>query len=108
LTENITTYQSHLTECDLQSCLDCAQIPDPDLIFRTAGEQRVSNFPLWEAAYAEIHFSPKFSPDFGPEDLRRALHAYSRRRRTYGAEPQPERVSQSSPVSSSLHPLRVP
>jgi undecaprenyl diphosphate synthase len=76
-----------LTERDLQQCLDCSQFPDPDLIIRTAGEQRVSNFLLWEAAYAELYFSPKLWPDFGPEDLLEAISAYQRRGRTYGAVP---------------------
>ncbi|HUX20879.1 MAG TPA: undecaprenyl diphosphate synthase family protein, partial [Spirochaetia bacterium] len=77
-----------LTERDLQECLDCSQLPDPDLIIRTAGEQRVSNFLLWEAAYAELYFSSKLWPDFGAEDLRAALLAYARRLRTYGAVPE--------------------
>lgn len=77
-----------LTERELRACLDCANLPDPDLIIRTAGEQRVSNFLLWEAAYAELYFSPKLWPDFGPEDLRAAVSVYQRRSRTYGAVPE--------------------
>lgn len=74
-----------LTERDLSECLDCSCLPDPDLIIRTAGEQRVSNFLLWEAAYAELYFSPKLWPDFGFEDLRLAIAAYAKRVRRYGA-----------------------
>lgn len=91
-----------LTEGDLRSCLDCSQLPDPDLIVRTAGEQRVSNFLLWEAAYAELYFSPKLWPDFEGEDLKEALEVYSRRRRTYGADPgagEPE--GERQPVRAS-------
>jgi undecaprenyl diphosphate synthase len=59
-------------------------MPDPDLVIRTSGELRVSNFLLWQSAYAEYHFTPTLWPDFGEEDLREALTAYARRRRRYG------------------------
>ena len=79
---------SMLTEGDLQQNLDCSGLPDPDLIIRTAGEQRVSNFLLWEAAYAELYFSPKLWPDFTADDLRAALEAFEGRVRRYGAVPE--------------------
>ena len=60
------------------------QMPDPDLVIRTSGELRVSNFLLWQAAYAEFHFTPTLWPDFGGDDLREALEAYAGRRRRYG------------------------
>ena len=56
-------------------------MPDPDLVIRTSGELRVSNFLLWQAAYAEFHFTPTLWPDFDDEDLREALEAYAGRRR---------------------------
>ncbi len=59
-------------------------LPDPDLIIRTSGEYRMSNFLIWQAAYAELHFSPVFWPDFGPEDLRAAVLDYSKRQRRFG------------------------
>jgi undecaprenyl diphosphate synthase len=61
--------------------------PDPDLIIRCGGELRLSNFMLWQAAYAELWFTSKFWPDFGRQDLRRALNAYSRRQRRFGNVP---------------------
>jgi undecaprenyl diphosphate synthase len=60
------------------------EIPDPDLIIRTSGEFRMSNFLIWQAAYAELHFSPVFWPDFGEEDLRAAVIDFSRRERRFG------------------------
>jgi len=61
--------------------------PDVDLLIRTGGEQRLSDFLLWEAAYAELYFTDVPWPDFGPDDLRRALHAFHGRDRRFGAVP---------------------
>jgi undecaprenyl diphosphate synthase len=62
-------------------------IPDPDLIIRTAGEKRLSNFLLWQAAYSELYFCPKLWPDFEESDLEEALADFQRRTRKYGAVP---------------------
>ena len=59
-------------------------MPDPDLVIRTSGELRISNFLLWQSAYSELHFTPTLWPDFGEDDLREALAAYGARRRRYG------------------------
>jgi undecaprenyl diphosphate synthase len=59
-------------------------MPDPDLVIRTSGELRVSNFFLWQMAYAELHFTRTLWPDFGGDDLREALDAYAGRRRRFG------------------------
>jgi undecaprenyl diphosphate synthase len=59
-------------------------LPDPDLIIRTGGEKRISNFLLWQSAYAEFHFSRKLWPDFGRRDLLEAIADYQRRRRRFG------------------------
>ena len=64
--------------------LYCPEIPDPDLIIRTAGEYRLSNFLLWQSAYAEFYVSKKNWPDFKEEDLMRALKAFENRNRTFG------------------------
>ncbi len=61
-----------------------ADIPDPDLIIRTSGESRLSNFLLLQAAYAEMYFSPVYWPDFGPACLAEALETYKRRERRFG------------------------
>ena len=59
-------------------------VPDLDLLIRTGGERRLSDFLLWEAAYAELHFTPIMWPDFGPAELRAALDDFSGRERRYG------------------------
>lgn len=61
--------------------LDTADIPDPDLIIRPSGEQRLSNFLLWQGAYADLYFTPILWPDFCPDDLRAAIAEYQRRHR---------------------------
>jgi undecaprenyl diphosphate synthase len=59
-------------------------MPDPDLLIRTSGELRISNFLLWQAAYAELVFTDALWPDFGPDEFRRALEDYAGRRRRFG------------------------
>lgn len=59
-------------------------LPDPDLVIRTSGEYRLSNFMLWQAAYAEFYVTPKYWPDFRREDLWEALRSYQKRTRRYG------------------------
>ncbi len=61
-----------------------AGVPDPDLIIRTSGELRVSNFLIWQAAYSEWYITPIYWPDFDKEEYRKALEAYARRDRRYG------------------------
>ncbi len=62
-------------------------IPDPDLIIRTGGEMRMSNFLIWQSAYAEIYFTPILWPDFGKKEIDKALIAYSQRQRRFGSLP---------------------
>ena len=64
--------------------LDTSGLPDPDLILRTSGEQRISNFLLWQGAYAELVFLPVLWPDFGDEQFEAALAEYASRERRYG------------------------
>jgi undecaprenyl diphosphate synthase len=61
-----------------------AGIPDPDLIIRTSGELRVSNFLIWQGAYSELYVTPTYWPDFDKEEYRKALDTYNRRDRRYG------------------------
>ena len=75
-----------LNEENFRDFLYVPEMPDPDLIVRTAGEQRLSNFWLWQAAYAEFYYCPAYWPDFDQTDLAQALEAYSRRQRRYGGE----------------------
>jgi undecaprenyl diphosphate synthase len=67
--------------------LETDGMPDPDLVIRTSGEQRISNFLLWQAAYAEFVFLDVLWPDFGPQHLTQALSVFAARERRYGARP---------------------
>lgn len=67
-----------------ESYLSTAGLPNPDLIIRAGGEMRMSNFVLWQAAYSELYFSPKFWPDFTEQDLDLALAEFDRRSRRFG------------------------
>jgi undecaprenyl diphosphate synthase len=73
-----------LDEESLASYLYTADLPDPDLLIRTGGDQRISNFLLWQAAYAELYFCERYWPDFGPADLDAAVAEFSRRARRFG------------------------
>lgn len=64
--------------------LDTADIPDPDLLIRTSGEQRLSNYLLWQLAYSEFYFTDTAWPDFDEDELKRAVAAYNNRERRYG------------------------
>lgn len=68
----------------LSKHLNTADIPDPELLIRTSGEYRISNFLLWQIAYAELYFTDKLWPDFEKEDLYRAIYAYQNRERRFG------------------------
>ena len=73
-----------IDERAVSRCLYTHDLPDPDLIVRTSGEHRMSNFLIWQAAYAELFFTPVLWPDFGPDDLRAAVADYARRERRFG------------------------
>lgn len=73
-----------ITEESFSSRLDTAGIPDPDLVIRTSGEIRLSNFLLWQSAYAEFAFTDVLWPDFGKAEFLQALEEYSRRHRRFG------------------------
>lgn len=74
----------HLDEDLFSGYLDTAGQPDPDLLIRTSGEMRISNFLLWQLAYAELYFTETLWPDFSVEDLHRALQEFGRRERRFG------------------------
>jgi undecaprenyl diphosphate synthase len=73
-----------ITEADFQARLYTADCPDPDLLIRTSGEQRISNFLLWQMAYTELFISPVLWPDFGRRDLFEAILDYQNRERRFG------------------------
>jgi undecaprenyl diphosphate synthase len=80
-----------VTEQTLSRHLYTSGLPDPDLIIRTAGEMRLSNFLIWQAAYAEFYSTATCWPDFGPEEFQKALVAYGQRTRKYGGLPVVDR-----------------
>jgi undecaprenyl diphosphate synthase len=84
-----------VTEAAIRARLDNPDVPDPDLIIRTAGEFRTSNFLLWEGAYAEYYISPKFWPDFTGADLALAVADYQNRDRRFGGPASPGRAGQN-------------
>ena len=80
---DITTEE--ITEQMVSKYLDTKELPDPDLLIRTSGEQRLSNYLLWQLAYAEMYFVDVFWPDFNEEELVKAIDFYNTRERRFGA-----------------------
>lgn len=85
-----------ITEASLHAAMGMAHVPDPDLIIRTGGEFRISNFLLWQAAYSELYFSAALWPDFDAAELDAAIADFSRRERRFGQTS--EQITQSSEV----------
>lgn len=73
-----------INEKTFENYLSTAGLPNPDLVIRAGGEMRMSNFVLWQAAYAELYFCPKYWPDFSEQDLNLALEEFDRRARRFG------------------------
>jgi len=73
-----------ISETTFKAYLYTEGIPDPDLIIRTGGEMRLSNFLIWQSAYAEIYFTPVLWPDFDKREIEKALTAYIKRQRRFG------------------------
>ncbi|WP_050519097.1 polyprenyl diphosphate synthase [Pseudorhodobacter antarcticus] len=76
-----------ITEAALADRMDTRDIPDPDLVIRTSGETRTSNFLVWQSAYAEYEFTPTLWPDFSPEELATILARFGNRERRFGGVP---------------------
>ena len=76
--------KQEITKELFESYLDTSGIPAPDLLIRTSGEQRLSNFLLWQLAYSEFYFTQKHWPDFDKDELEKAIIAYNKRERRYG------------------------
>jgi undecaprenyl diphosphate synthase len=76
----------NLNEDLISNYLSTSQIKDPDMIIRSGGQKRISNFFLWQAAYSEIHFSDKLWPDFNEKDFEKALDEFSLRKRKFGVK----------------------
>ena len=96
-----------VTEALISSYLYTGDLPDPDLIIRTSGELRVSNFLIWQGAYSEYYATPTYWPDFDEAELKRALVAYGQRKRRFGMTD--EQLEQSSRIAAISHePPLVP
>ncbi|MFN5883342.1 MAG: polyprenyl diphosphate synthase [Burkholderiales bacterium] len=95
------------TEADLAPYLAMNFAPEPDLFIRTGGEQRISNFLLWQLAYAELYFTETFWPDFNGAELDRAFESYRARERRFGrtsAQVQQDQNDSASPAATPLRP----
>ncbi|MCC6279148.1 MAG: isoprenyl transferase [Saprospiraceae bacterium] len=82
--KNGSLQPADINESVFESALSTTGIPDPELLIRTSGETRISNFLLWQIAYAELYFTPVFWPDFGKKELFEAILSYQRRERRFG------------------------
>ncbi|NMM15273.1 MAG: di-trans,poly-cis-decaprenylcistransferase [Rhodoferax sp.] len=82
--EKLVAQGQPVTELNLNGAMALAHVPDPDLVIRTGGEQRISNFLLWQTAYSEFYFSDKLWPEFDEEALDLAIEAFSQRERRFG------------------------
>ena len=103
LVESGVLKSDQIDESTVHQYLMTSALPDPDLIIRTSGEQRISNFLLWQAAYSEFYFTPKLWPDFTAQDLETALEHFSKRNRRFG---RAELNSLVNTTNSALpHPL---
>ncbi|MDD2843604.1 MAG: polyprenyl diphosphate synthase [Rhodoferax sp.] len=88
-----------MTEQNLSQMTALAHVPDPDLVIRTGGEQRISNFLLWQSAYSEFFFSDKLWPDFDEAALDQAIASYASRDRRFGKVPGQD-VAAASPIGT--------
>lgn len=82
--QNGTLNTEEINEETVSASLETWDIPDPELMIRTSGEKRISNFLLWQLAYAELYFTEKLWPDFGKEDFYKAVTDFQKRERRYG------------------------
>jgi undecaprenyl diphosphate synthase len=103
LVESMPEQRGAFTEEQLASCLAMAYAPEPDLFIRTGGEQRISNFLLWQLAYSEFYFTDTLWPDFDSAALDRAIASYQRRERRFGRTS--EQLASAGPTPSSKKEL---
>lgn len=90
LARQIETGERKASDIDEQAfhqALSLSDLPNPDLLIRTSGEQRISNFMLWQLAYAELYFTDVLWPDFGEQELEQAIKCYQQRDRRFGSRP---------------------
>jgi undecaprenyl diphosphate synthase len=91
-----------ITRADIEELLWTKSCPDPDLLIRTGGEMRLSNYMLWQLCYTELLFLPEYWPDFTPEHLEKAVHQFRSRQRRFGGLPD------AIPSPIPLIPLQIP
>ena len=96
-----------ITEEDVHRHLYTAHMPDPDLLIHTSGEMRISNYLLWQIAYAEIFVTERFWPDFRGIHLLEAIAAYQRRERRYGGLGEAEREGAGEDASNDAVPVEA-
>ena len=75
---------NNVDEKQFEKLLYTSEVPNPDLIIRTGGQKRISNFMLWQSAYSEMYFTSKLWPDFNKKDVIKALNDFKKRNRNYG------------------------
>ena len=75
---------NNISETDFTNCLSTKELPEPDLLIRTSGEKRISNFFIWQIAYTELYFTDVLWPDFNQEDLYKAIENFQHRKRRFG------------------------
>lgn len=97
-----------ITEASLGRAMALAHVPDPDLLIRTGGETRLSNFLLWQCAYSELYFSDRLWPDFDAAALDAALAEYARRERRFGQLSDPASRSAATPAGLVADPAVQP
>lgn len=90
-----------IDEAAIASCLTTSDLPDPDLLIRTAGEMRISNFLLWQISYAELYVTATLWPDFGQPALLEAVRSFATRTRRFGGLDQPSETATNAPAPSS-------
>lgn len=93
----ISEGKTHITEADLSAKLMLAEAPNPDLFIRTGGETRISNFMLWQMAYAEFYFTDVLWPDFGEAEIFEAFQSFTQRERRFGRTSEQLPIEQQRP-----------
>ncbi|THU03746.1 di-trans,poly-cis-decaprenylcistransferase [Lampropedia puyangensis] len=101
--ERLCAQQLPITEEALTEAMSLAHVPDPDLLIRTGGEMRISNFLLWQAAYSELYFSEALWPDFGAKELDAAIADFQQRQRRFGKTGEQIVQAKSNKHSSAKH-----
>lgn len=94
--------KKEITEEEFDQYLDTRDIPDPDLVIRTAGEMRLSGMMPWQTTYAEYYFTEKLFPEFGADDLRIAIEDYIGRKRTFGGDGKKKEIEKDN-IKRNLH-----